>query len=121
MTSMIFKFDSYQSCKSHVDALVEAFKIAGVNVLRVKIESPYYDHYRKQSLYMESHFEAEDARYPMSRNQRKTTRLATDREYDQRFYDLFRAAWASKELELCLYDTWVDEDKDWFDLYPGGK
>lgn len=118
MTSQIFRFENYDACKVHVDKLVSALKQAGVKILRVKIESPYYEHYREQSLYMESHFEATDNQFPISKNARKDTYLATDRVYEHGGYDAFREKHKdSKELELCLYDSDVNEDADWFDLY----
>lgn len=122
MTSMILKHNNYKECKIAVDNCVNIIKNNKVNVIRVKIESPFYEHYIDQSLYMESHFEATNDKYPMSRNKRKTTILATEREYDKKLYNQFINRWKdSKELELCLYDTWIDEDKDWFELYENNR
>ena len=117
MTSQIEKKENYQQCREYVKQLVESLKAKNVQIIRVKIESPDYAHYRAQSLYMESHFEALDSAFPMSQNVRKSTILATDREYSQAKYDDFHERYADKELELCLYDSFVEEDKDWFDLY----
>ena len=117
MTSQIFRFETYGECKSYVDGIVQKLKDLGVEIIRVKIESPDYDHYRAQSCYMESHFEGADCIYPMSRNVRKTTILQTDREYDKENYDVFHKKYENVELELCLFDTFVEEDLDWFSLY----
>lgn len=117
MTSQIEKMENYEECRKHVERLVESLKRKQVEIIRVKIESPDYAHYRSRSLYMESHFEAIDHLFPMSQNIRKDTVLGTDREYSQEKYDDFRAKYIDKELELCLYDSFVEEDKDWFDLY----
>lgn len=123
MTSHVSRHSSYDMCRAYVDDIVAAMKEKGVQIVRVKIECPYYEHYRDQSLYMESHFLATgyDGGYPMSRNKRKADFLATDREYDKAQYDEFREWWKNEDVELCLYDTFVEEDKDWFDLYAGAK
>lgn len=121
MTSHIMRCKSYIDCKRDVDSYVKVLESRGVSIIRVKIESPYYEHYRTQSLYMESHFEAEGTRYPISQNARKATFLATDREYNLSRYNKFREKYKGKELELALYDTDVNEDKDWFDLYENNS
>lgn len=126
MTSLIFKYGdnhSYQECYRNVVSLVHNFLSADVPIYRTKIECPFYEHYADQSLYMESHFEAENNNFPMSRNQRKETILATDRTYNQFEYNTFRRRHSTegKELELCLFDNFSDEDKDWFDLYQKAR
>lgn len=117
MTSEIMKCPDYETCKKQVRELVAKLEEARVPIVRVKIESPYYEHYVDQSLYMESHFETIDDFSPISRNRNKTKFLSTEREYIHERYDEFREVYADKELELCLYDSDVYEDKDWFDLY----
>lgn len=121
MTSLIFKYPfenmSFERCKALVYDIVRKFEDAGVKIIRVKIECPFYDHYRKQSLYMESHFITEETTHPLSRNRRKTTLLGTDRTYNRNEYVRFKNKYEGKEVELCLHDTFPDEDKDWFDCY----
>lgn len=117
MTSQVYKFPSYQECKQHVDLLVSQLIALGVQIKRVKIESPIYDHYIKDSLYIESHFPATDWDYPVSRNLRKTAKLATDRDYNQDKYKEFQEKHAGRELELCLYDKSLQEDLDWLSVY----
>lgn len=114
MTSQVVKCENYQACLEQT--LAFAAKIP--NVVRVKIECPYYPHYVAQSLYMESH--ADDPPwidYPISRNANSYKLMATDRVYDQAVYDVFRLKWAKHTIELCLYDTNVEEDKDWFSFW----
>lgn len=118
MTSFIVKKENYQECKEYVVELARELSQHS-DIIRVKIESPIYDEYVKDSLYIESHFEAKDDRFPMSRNIRKETILATDRAYDN--YDEFIKNNKGRDLELCLYDTFVQEDADWFSLYEGMK
>ncbi len=116
MTSFIEKKESYEECKKFVDELVLSLQ-KDVEISRIKIESPYYPHYKNQSLYMESHFENENDKFPISRNARKTLILATDREYDKEQYDTFIEKYNGKDVELCLSDSFIDEDKDWFDAF----
>jgi len=125
MTSLILKYPfqqfAYSECKKLVDHIVCCYEADGLKIFRVKIESPFYGHYVEQSLYMESHFESESTYYPISRNQKKTVFLATDREYDQVSYLDFKKKHENKEeLELCLYDTNPREDvEDWLELFEG--
>lgn len=124
MTSDARSFHDYEECKVWVDDLVMRLRETGVEIIRVKIECPYYSHYKDKSLYFEVHYQGE--RGPMSRNHGKDYFLCTAREYDRSKYD---ALWQKHggvflfappphwTMELCLYDTNVEEDKDWFDLY----
>jgi hypothetical protein len=119
MTSHTYRCENYDECKVYVDDIVAKLKEAGVNIVRVKIECPLYPQYRERSLYFEVHYGAYNNTYPLSRNKGKDHFLCTAREYDRSKYDDL----ARKHLcflptmELCLYDTNVEEDKDWFDLY----
>lgn len=113
MTSHVAKFDNYQTCKDYVD---DAAQKLG-SVVRTKIESPYYKHYVNQSVYIESHFDAIDSKYPISKNQNKDSLLATDREYRKENYEDFRRRYKGVVVELCLFDSNVNEDLDWFKLY----
>jgi hypothetical protein len=116
MTSHVYRCTNYDLCKEFVDDIVS--KLTEVDIKRVKIECPYYAHYRKQSLYFESHFTSNDNKYPLSRNQNKTECLATVREYDQdKYKDVLSKSGENPTLELCLYDSNVQEDLDWFSLY----
>lgn len=115
MTSIVRKFDNYDQCKKYVDDLVEVLQFQEqANIIRVKIESPYYDHYVGQSKYMETHFVSNDNKLPLSRNQNKTTLLATDRVYNISQYDDFMSKY--QDIELCLFDSYVEEDFDWLKL-----
>lgn len=113
MTSQVYKAENYQACKEYVDSIVP--QLGEVN--RVKIECPYYEHYVNQSVYIESHFKASNSKYPISKNQNKDSFLATDREYNIENYGFFRRLYKGVVVELCLYDSNIQEDKDWFDLY----
>jgi hypothetical protein len=117
MTSVVLKHKSYLDCLKHVVELVNNMEIFCVVVERIKIECPPYEHYIKDSLYMESHFDADGWDYPVSRNQKKTVTLATDREYNQERYAEFRQKHTGRDLELCLFDSNHQEDLDWLQLY----
>lgn len=113
MTSQVARFSNYILCKEYVDDIVRLIP----NVIRVKIECPYYNHYIDQSCYVESHFLSDDFKFPTSRNQRKTELLATDRTYDKSEYQMFTEKYKDVIIELCLFDSYHTEDKDWFNYY----
>lgn len=117
MTSHVCKFENFNKCKSYVDQVTKKLLDSGTNIVRVKVECPYYKHYVDQSLYIESHFVDNGFKYPSSKNKNKHSILATKREYDHSKYEAFTKKSKNEIIELCLYDTNVQEDKDWFDLY----
>jgi hypothetical protein len=118
MTSHVQHMASgFAGCKEYVNDIVKCLEFQGVNIVRVKIESPFYKHYVEQSLYIESHFEDDHFKLPTSQNPRHTMPVVTAREYEQRWFEPFMEHYLPSVIELCLFDTNVDEDKDWFDLY----
>lgn len=119
MTSAIKKFQNYSYCKEYVDGVVDELNRDGVKIIRVKIESPFYRHYKDQSLYMEAHFVTSNSKYALSRNIRKTEFLGTEREYLHDCYEAFVERHSGKDIEICLHDTNVNEDKDWLRMYGG--
>ena len=114
MSSFISKHTNFEECKKYVDSILANLSC---EIIRVKIESPYYEHYKDQSLYLESHFRPFNLEYPISRNIKSFKDLATDRTYEKSQYEAFKKKWKRADVEMCLYDTFVEEDKDWFDLY----
>lgn len=114
MSSIVRKFNNYSECAFYVQNLTNNLKS---KIIRVKIESPFYDEFVDQSLYMESHFAPFNSTYPLSRNKASGKLMATDREYDKEKYNQFKEVWKDNELELCLFDSFVKEDSDWFELY----
>jgi hypothetical protein len=117
MTSMVVKQPSFESCQTAVLQMVENLRAGGVDIIRVKIECPFYPHYVPISKYLESHYESGLFVHPTSRNQNKSTLLATDRVWDHDHYEGFRQSYVNHMVELCLYDTYANEDDDWFSLY----
>lgn len=117
MCSMVSKHKNLNECLHHVQSILDQLTS---KVIRVKVESPYYEHYKDQALYLESHFPPmypDLPLYPISRNTKSGKLLATDRVYDKKAYRDFVEKWKHVELEMCLVDSFVDEDKDWFELY----
>lgn len=114
MSSFISKHTNLAECRKYVDSILPNLSS---DIIRVKIESPYYEHYKEQSLYMESHFKPFNDEYPISRNARSGKELATDRTYYEKDYPAFIDKWKHEDVEMCLVDTFVEEDEDWFNLY----
>lgn len=121
MTSHLHECDNYQQCQEYINEILSFLS----GVVRVKIECPkQYTHYIPQSVYMEIHGEqGYNNIYPMSLTRGKMDIMITDREYDKdKYSDLIkRHVKSTRNLitELCIFDSNVDEDKDWFDLYKG--
>lgn len=117
MTSHVHKCENFEICRKYVDDTVDKLRKAKTNIIRVKIECPYYEHYVNDSIYIESHFEDRNGRFPISKNQNKDFYLATDREYNRELYKNFTERYNGEIVELCLFDSFVEEDLDWFSLY----
>lgn len=125
MTSFIFRgseIDMYE----RVLLLVSDLSRNNVSISRIKVETPYVgcEHLASKSKYMETHFKCgeldgpdEQFVLPTSRNIKKTTFLATDRTYDQSNYFEFYQKYKNDELELCIFDSNVEQDREWFELY----
>lgn len=119
MSSFIVKYNTYEECKEYVDSIVLKLKS---KIIRVKIECPVYEEYIDRSVYIESHFsphiEGGKAFVPISQNINSKKLMGTCREYNKLKYNEFIEFWKhNEELELCLYDDYIREDFDWFELY----
>jgi hypothetical protein len=114
MSSFTIQKATYKETKAYVDELVNQLKS---KIIRVKIESPYYEHYKDNSLYLESHFKPFNSSFPISMNQRSKSLMATARMYEKDQYEDFKKLWSNEDVEMCLFDSFIEEDKDWFDLY----
>lgn len=114
MSSFISKHNDLAECQRHVISILDQLTS---EIIRVKIESPYYEHYKDKSLYVESHFKPFNELYPISRNAKSNKELGTDRTYDKNEYEAFIEKWKDEDVEMCLVDTFIEEDKDWFELY----
>lgn len=126
MTSDCFKANSLEEAVKRVWEIREKLNKLGSSALRTKIEVPYKDHeaYIKDSLYIEAHNSSLDSRfYPISQTIKKSgshKTVITDRKYNKYLYPFFYDEWAYEEktvVELCVYDSFVKEDEDWFNLY----
>ena len=118
------KFEDYDKCKKWTDKLVSDLLDEEISILRVKIEVPYNHKYIFQSIYIEAHFIPKDWGFPVSKNVGSQKLLATAREYDNTKFASFNEKWKTDhslmlpEIELCLFDSYVEEDKEWFKVYP---
>jgi len=114
MSSFIIRFESFTRCFEYVSALASKLKS---NIIRVKIESPYYPEDIDISLYMESHFIPRDNKYAVSKNLKSGKLMGTDRTYNKSEYIDFMKKWEGEDIELCIYDSFIEEDDDWLSLY----
>ena len=118
MSSFVEKHLNYNDCYDRILALATKLKSEhNIDIIRVKIECPYYEEYVPKSKYIESHFIPKDSKYPISRNKRSGKLMGTDREYDSSKYQEFIEKWQGEDVELCVFDTFVEEDFDWMNLY----
>lgn len=88
-------------------------------IFRVKIECPPRRELFPLSIYMESHFTTNINKvYPASRNKKSKKIMCTDREYNKNNYTKFMQKYKGiADVELCIFDSWKEEDLDWFNLY----
>ncbi len=121
MTSEVFKCEDFGAACSTMTFWCYTLEKLGVEIIRTKIETPPFDKYLDRAIYMESHFKDDSYKYPTSRSKHSNKLLATDRNYDLRQYGEFIKKHVTHETELCLHDSWVDEDLDWFELWPETK
>lgn len=119
MSSFIKEFENYENCKKWVDIFVLQLQSKSVEICRVKIECPYfYNHYREQSVYLESHFPTTDfnKQYPFVYNVKSGKYVSTDRVYLKSEYDEFISKWEQvhhSEIEFCLFDDNIRHDNVW--------
>lgn len=117
MSSFVEKHEDFNQCQNRVTSLVNELKSNGVEIYRVKIESPYYPEYVEMSKYIESHFVKKDNQYALSANRKSGKVIGTDRTYDKTQYDKFKDLWKDEDVELCLFDDNIEQDKDWLELF----
>ena len=116
MTSQVLYASNFDHiCRQVTNICLELEKLTLIQ--RIKIECPFYQQFAEQALYIESHFLTEQGDFPISRNQNKTVLLGTDREYNSAKFDDFRRKWSGKTIELCVLDTYPEEDADWFEFW----
>lgn len=115
MTSMRVHYRSYTECLSYVGQYQTDYR----GFTRFKIECPAsYVHHLHNALYVESHFPAEDLNSPISRNVASGKLLGTNREYNPlKFEEFLKTQPEGSEKEICLFDTNINQDKDWLDYW----
>lgn len=121
MSSTVQKFKNVDECIKWVDGLTLMLEARGIKIVRKKIECPYYEHYLGRTLYMESHWKIENlnCKFPISENLKSGKLMATDRTYNKDIFNWFLCEYnvEDKEVEMCLLDTYISEDFDWFNFY----
>jgi hypothetical protein len=117
MSSFVENFNFLEDCYERVLNLTNAIKKEGIDIIRIKIETPFYQEYVSKALYIESHFKPFDKQYPISRNKRSGKLMGTDRVYDKSKFADFMLKWANNDVELCICDSYLEEDFDWFKQY----
>lgn len=115
MSSFTINLD-YKDIHDYVKSLISILKS---HIFRIKVECPPIKDLFPLSLYIESHFEPLEGitKYPLSRNLSSRNLMATDREYSKKEYENFLEYWKNEVCELCILDTFKEEDFDWFQLY----
>lgn len=113
MSSFVHKC-TYGEIHSYV--LYQVSKLVSA-VRRVKIECPPLKELFLVSLYMEAHQKGKSTVLPTSRNVISGKYMTTKREYSKRLYEKFIEDNKGSEVELCIFDSWKEEDFDWFETY----
>jgi len=121
MTSIRKQYNGYEACLKETLEWAEYYE-----PIRTKIECPPIWIFAEQAIYIECHAPYDPDKNkglrltPISRNAKSRKMLDTDRSYDKtkwlEFYLLY-SQYKHVEIELCLYDNNMYEDKDWMDLY----
>jgi hypothetical protein len=121
MSSFVEKFSTYRECVDFVNTLLQSLTS---KVIRAKIETPYDEKLLPFCYYVETHYPFTGCYdYPVSRNVESEKMMCTERSYmwgsSGSTVPEAVSKWKSegKEIEMCLYDSFMDEDSDWFDLY----
>lgn len=113
MTSHVFKSENLEEARYETLAIFQ--NLASCNLTRVKLECPYYPHYVKESKYLEAHWTDKEKYFgPMSRNVKSNKVLFTNRIFDKTKFGDFVEKYKDVEVELCLFDTNINQDNKWF-------
>jgi hypothetical protein len=119
MTSDVRKFECFEQALDFVGSMRFGLIVNGVKVIRTKIECPPNEKQIDTAYYCESHFPVRDlsVECPISRRKNTNKLLGTARTFNKDLYRAFIETYKDKEIELCLHDSHVDEDKDWMELW----
>lgn len=121
MTSFTFSGEKEDVFKETLRVVGEISKYDNARISRIKIESMFFSTLINESLYMETHFNSDEFKLPTSLNVTKGDMtkkyLATDRTYNKSRYFEFMDKYSNNDIELCIFDSFVDGDKAWFDFY----
>jgi hypothetical protein len=115
MSSFVVNYDNIIDFSFYLQDLIYTIKS---KIIRIKVEIPgFHREFDQQALYIESHFNPINSIYPISQNLNSGKLLGTAREVNKDKFNLFRSIWRDKEIELCIYDTNINFDLEWFKSY----
>jgi hypothetical protein len=117
ISSIISNFETYGECKLWTDSFIDNLSSMDVDIIRVKINAQYKKSDEDKSLYLEVCFPPRNEDLPMLYNSDLALMFAVDRVYDKSIYDYFTKKYADYDMEMCLYDSFVENDYDWFSYY----
>lgn len=124
MTSFAGEYNNLFECSVMVISLENTLRRAGINISRTKVECgiSLFEKYEDFVLYAESHFNMMGiaAAYPVSVNiNHPEKRMGLDRIMKPSETELykFKDKWKYQTVELCLLDSNVGIDDEWFDSW----
>lgn len=109
---------SYIDMLTFVANLINYLTFRDVDIYRVKVETQPSPELFQTALYIERHFEmekADDYVYPVSLLANKNKYVGTSRTYNRSEFAEFANRY--DKTELCIIDSNVNHDKDWFDIW----
>lgn len=116
MTSYSNFFPSKESAINYIGVLLE--KIKNTPIYRVKVETPYESDLNFEEFrYIETHLNSVDNNLPKSKNIITNEIISTDRTYNFKEFKSFAERYRTSKVELCVMDTNVYHDHNWFRFY----
>lgn len=111
------KFELYEQCLEFTLDLITRIKS---EIVRVKIESPFYQEYIEKAIYAEVHFvPLTPGLLPTVYNANGNKYVTTERIYDKEEFTLLMEKYSEikSEFELCLFDSNPEFDDRWLSFY----
>jgi hypothetical protein len=116
MTSYTDFFYSQESAINYIGVLLK--KINFTPIYRVKVETPYDNSLIMEEFkYIETHLNSLDNNLPKSRNIITNKIISTDRTYNFKEFHSFAERYNTSKVELCVMDTNIYHDHNWFMFY----
>ena len=116
MTSYSDFFPSQESAINYIRVLLK--KVKFTPIYRVKVETPYDNSLNMEEFkYIETHLNSLDNNLPKSRNIITNEIISTDRTYNFKEFESFAERYNTSKVELCVMDTNIYHDHNWFMFY----